>query len=383
MLNLMNSASSAMTAAAQSTPQNYLKEISAGYDSAMSAASSQLALASSSASALYHGPTKGTLEQATDSAGSVYNDSASQISSAIYGTDTPWTEAMVSSASANREAIIARASSHVYGQPPPFTDSVMGQASFYAAQSDASRIHQYEVVQQLFAELISGKEPDFTKSVMRRLQSVYASGVPGAISSDQLPWQYCRHCLKPYEGYCVQYLELCRSVISSVFTPPAALNTVMDDINEQLNAAVDAASVQSYGSTKGTYESATEQVASAFSNVASSVGDAQDAAARAYSHTASILSATIYGTTTGSLESLGSKASEALYGHETGYAEAAQASLTSIADLASKSISEPIYGTPTPNIAAASRSASSVYDSLTSAVSQQAAAVSSAVSSAI
>jgi len=67
-----------------------------------------------------------------------------------------------------------------------------------------------------------------------------------------------------------------------------------------------------------------------------------------------------------------SSASEAVYGHETGYAEAAQSSIGFAAESASKVISEALFGTTTGPVSAA-----------TSAVAEQIEAARDAVSSAL
>jgi len=352
---LRESASSAAGVASQIPGESVLAQMSSAYDSAVAAASSQLDSASSQASQAIYGTEKGSYHQATDAAGSVYTDYASAASSAMYGSETPWTEAMASQASQNWDALISRASDQVYGQPAPFTDSVYSQATAYAAQATQAAAQQYEAVQALFSELVSGREPDFTDSVMLRLQSAYSTGAPAAASGAS--------------SYASEAYASASSAVSAVFTPPATLDTLMAQVNEQLNGAVDATSGQFYGSSKGTYDSATEYAASAYSDAASQVSEA------------------VYGHQTGSVKAGVSAVRN--HGKNTDdskprrYAEDAQSSMQDIASAASRSISEAIYGTPTGTVAAASHSAASVYDSLTSAASAQAAAVSSAVSSAM
>ncbi|WPH04934.1 Hypothetical protein R9X50_00783100 [Acrodontium crateriforme] len=302
------------------------------YDAAVQAAQSQLAAASSQASELFFGSSKGSLEQATDAAVSAYGDAVSAASSAIYGTETPWKEAMVSQASENWEALISQASERVYGAQPAFTDVVVSHADAYAVQVTAFVTGQYEAIEALFSELIVGKEPDFTESVMSRLSSAYATGAADWASSAS--------------SYAGDAYASASSAIEAVFTPPAALDTLMDQVNSQLDAAVSAASEQFYGTSKDYFESATDVVASAYSDASSQV-------------------------------------SEAVYGTQTGYAEAAQASLFGIGASASKVISEALYGTPTGTIEAAQNSAGSIYSSMASAASAQAAAVSSAVNAAL
>ncbi|KAI7597599.1 hypothetical protein KC319_g23175, partial [Hortaea werneckii] len=167
---------------------------------------------------------------------------------------------MASQASQNWEAIIARASKQVYGQPPPFTAVVMSSANAYAAQATDAAAQHYEAVQALLSEVISGREPDFTESVMSRLQSAYSTGAPELASSAS--------------SYASEAYESASSAVESIFTPPAEMHNFMDALNDQLNAAVDAASAQVYGSKKGPVDSATEAAASAYTDAASRASEA-------------------------------------------------------------------------------------------------------------
>lgn len=336
MEKLVSSAShhipNVMGGTGESPSEQALESISSVYNDAIAIASSQLAVASSQASEMFYGSEKGIYGQATEAAASAYTDAVSRVSEAAYGTETPWAEAIASQASGNWEALISRASKQVYGEPPPFTEAVMSQVGVYAAQATSAAQNQFEAVHALFSEIISGKEPDFTESVMSRLRSAYATGAPAMVSSASS---------MASEAYASATAGL-----GSMFTPPASLDSLVAQMQEQLDAAVDAASAQFYGRSEGNIKSVTEAAASVYSDA-------------------------------------GSQVSKAIYGQETGYAQAVQASLSAIGASASSALSEAIYGKSSGKVEAASASAVSVYSSLTSAASVEAASISSAISSAV
>ncbi|KAF2860388.1 hypothetical protein K470DRAFT_276973 [Piedraia hortae CBS 480.64] len=362
----------AMGGSSKPPSQEALDSISSSYSSAVSAASSQLAAASSLASVKLYGTPKGF----GDSASSMYDDAASQASSAIYGSETPWTESVASQASQNWEALISKASEQVYGQPPPMTESLRSQAGVYASQvtgavtshyaaAAAIAAAQYEAVQKLFSEAVSGKEPAFTESVMKRLQDVYYTGAPAVMSSassyaseksssvstfasekSSIASSYASDKYSSASSYADEVYSSASSAVSSVFTPPPKISSIMSDLSQQLDDAVSAASVQVYGTTKGTFESATDAAASAYTDAAS-------------------------------------RASEAIYGTQLGYAEAAQSSIANLGASASKALSEAVYGTETGNVEAASSSAASIYSSLSSAASSSSSAILSSITSAV
>lgn len=279
---------------------------------------------------------------------------ASQASSGIIGSETAWTESAASRASQNWEALIAKASNQVYGAPTPWAESVYSQAGAYAAQATAQAAEQAAAVQALISELVVGKEPDFTESVMARFSSAYFTNLPAAVSSVnsiasenyEAVTSYAGESFEAATDYAADAYASASSVISSVFTPPPAIETILAQVNEQLNDAVESASVAVYGTQKGTVEQASESVASAYASVQS-------------------------------------KASEAIYG-------TAQAShdFAAVASSAHAAISEAIFGTPTPTGYAASASngaaaAASVYSSVASVASEKAANAAAAASSAV
>ncbi|RDI83661.1 hypothetical protein Vi05172_g6203 [Venturia inaequalis] len=296
---LRSEATSAAGITSKSGPELALETASSQYSAALSAASQGLLAASESASSLFYGTSTGNAEY---------------LASAV-GTETPWTEAAASQASANWDALVSKASEQIYGEPTPWHESAYSQVGGYAAQATDAATSQYAAVQALFSELIVGKEPDFTESVMNRLSSAYYTGVADYASSAT--------------SFASDAYASASSVVASVFTPPPTLEAILGSASEQLNAAVDAASAQIYGSEPGVMERA------------SSVASGAQA-----------------------------KASEAIYGTQPSYAEAAQASLVDVAASAQSAISQALYGSPTGTVEGASSSAVSAYSSLSSVVAE-------------
>ncbi|KAF8861357.1 hypothetical protein BDZ45DRAFT_800082 [Acephala macrosclerotiorum] len=258
----------------------------------------------------------------------------SAASSAVIGSETPWTESVASAASENWEALITKASSQIYDVPTPYfvTRRLLSEAREYAAQATDGAISQYSAVQSLISELVSGKEPDFTESVYSRFSSAYYTGAGEMASSAS--------------SYASEAYASASSVVSSVFTPPPTLEAILDSASSRVNDAVIAASVQVYGTEKGSYEEVTSAAASAYSSVQS-------------------------------------VASEKIYGTSTGYVEAAQSSISDAAASAQRAISEAIYGTPTGTSESATNAAGEAYSTAASVIGEQYSAAISKVSEAI
>ncbi|KAH8696034.1 hypothetical protein BGW36DRAFT_320838 [Talaromyces proteolyticus] len=70
------------------------------------------------------------------------------------------------------EDLVSQASEHIYSSPTPFTQQ------FHDQQGS-----RFEAVESYVSELVFGKEPDFTESVMSRLRSAYETPFPEAFSS--------------------------------------------------------------------------------------------------------------------------------------------------------------------------------------------------------
>ncbi|KAF2104635.1 hypothetical protein NA57DRAFT_30080, partial [Rhizodiscina lignyota] len=290
-----------------------------------------LAAASSSASVAFYGSSTGMVESLASAVSENAESVASIASSGVYGRETPWAESVAHQASANWEDLVSRVSNQVY-QTTAWHEAAWSTVGSYGAQvTDAASSH-YSSVSALVSELVAGKEPDFTESVMLRLSSAYATGFG-------IPEMAASASSVASEAY-----ESASSVVASVFTPPATLENVFEAASEQFNSAVAAASIQVYGSEKGTFEKATSAAAEA-------------------------------------AESVASQASDAVYGTQPSYVEQAQSQLDNAASSARDAISVAFYGTPTGTFAAATSAADERYSSLLSAASVSLAAAGSQASS--
>ncbi|KAF2264151.1 hypothetical protein CC78DRAFT_544316 [Lojkania enalia] len=351
----LDSALSAASAQLRSQPTPVLEGARRQYYEAVGLAHARYSEFLDACSTAVYGPHQGTFESvaslASGSAESVVSDMSaspqsigskigevadslsSQISSSLIGTETSWAESAASQASQNWEALIARLSMQVYGAPTPWTESVYSQAGAYGAQATAQVVAQYDAVSALISELVVGKEPDFTESVLSRFSSAYYTGLPDAVQAAS------SYASESYES-ATAYVE---SVVGSVFTPPPAIETILSQASEQIESAMESASIAVYGTPKGKVEEASESVASAYSLIQS-------------------------------------KASEAIYGTQQ-----VQDSFAAIAGSAQAAISEAIYGPPStaPFAASVTSGAESVYSSVSSAASKKAADAASAISSAV
>ncbi|KAF7680399.1 hypothetical protein GT037_002050 [Alternaria burnsii] len=326
-------------------PQQGTIESLASVASASAASAASVVSGSAESAASY---VSGSAQSAVSNAQAAAESAASQISSGVVGSETPWTESVASQASQNWEALIAQASSQVYGQPTPWVESVYSQAGAYGAQATAAAASQYAEVQALISELVIGKEPDFTESVMSRFASAYSTGLPAAMASAQ---SYASEGINAASSYAGDGYEAvteaaadayasASSVVSAVFTPPAMIEDVLSQASASLDLAVESASIALYGTPKGAAEQASESVASAYSSIQSQV-------------------------------------SEKFYGTQS-----AQDSFSSAAVSAQAAISAAIFGTPTAAdyVASATSGAGGVYSSISSAASANTEYVASAVS---
>lgn len=250
---------------------------------------------------------------------------------------TPWADSVASAASSNWEALVTKASSEIYGQPTPdfVTRNLLSEAGQYAAFVADNAASQYSAVQSLVGELVAGKEPDFAQSAFSRLSSAYVAGAAEANSYAS--------------SYASDAYASATSALNTIFTPPPAIEAIIEAAQSRFNEAVEAASIQIYGTPKGAYEQATSSVASAYSSVQSAL-------------------------------------SEKVYGTKKGYAEVAQSSIAEAAASASRAISEAIYGkkpTPTGAYMSATSVANEAYSTASSYLDDSYSKVSSRLSSAI
>lgn len=275
------SASSMISAVDDGRSQSIIDDASSRYHAALSAASSSLSLASASAS------------------------------SAIYGT-TPGAMAVLSShASENWELLVSKASEQIYGTPAPYLQQVVGN------------VPQLEAVHAIVSELLVGKQPSFTESVLSKLRVAYETPYPAAAVSAA-------------SSYASEAYEAVSSASGAFVSDIPSVEDIVQQANDQLHAAVEAASVGIYGTPKGSFEQAT------------------DAAADAYSTASAQISGAIYGKepsyidiAKGNIEQIQSRASAAIYGEEPGAVEIATSRLAAavesaqaqLADLASSASS--------------------------------------------
>lgn len=239
-------------AEARSTYTAYLDNASSKYSMMSEAAVSVAAAQSTNADSALKG-LKEQLADAAEVAQSKLSEASASFSSALSAqtTDQPIVESVSSRASENWEALVSRASEQVYGAPLPFTQAAYTRASELTSQATEVAVAHWDSVSALFSELIVGKEPDFTESVYSRLQSAYATGAPALVSSAS---SIATAGASSASSFASDAFESVASVVQAVFVPPTEVPGILEQVTEQLNAAVAAASEQAYGTTKGTYE---------------------------------------------------------------------------------------------------------------------------------
>ncbi|KAJ6014907.1 hypothetical protein N7540_009498 [Penicillium herquei] len=270
-----------MASSADDGVQGLVDDASSRYHAALSAASASLSLASKSASSVLYGTTPGPLES------------------------------LSSQASENWESLVSKASEQIYGTPAPYLEQLQ------------SRLPQFEAVQDVVSELLIGKEPSFTESILSKLRVAYETPYPAAALSSA-------------SSYVSETCESASSVADSYASSIPSLEDVMQDANDQLNAAVEAAA--------DAYASASAHVSSAVHGKESGYVDV------AKEH----------------IQEIQSKASAAIYGEEPGAVESATSRLAAavedaqsqLADLASSagSIASEAAGTAASHVAEATDS---------------------------
>ncbi|KAG9505259.1 hypothetical protein J7337_002225 [Fusarium musae] len=222
-----------------SAPEKYYEQAKMNYYAGLGAAQDRysrfLAGASSALSSLTATPTPTDLagsassvasvaresaasaaQAAGEAAGSVYSAAGDTVKSAAQAVDDS-ISSVVDAANEQISAaglaigdswnnIVEQISGQVYGEPTQIAwyEHVWGDASSYAAKAtdaaadkasiaseaaaasavtaSAEALRQYESVSELVSELISGKEPSFTESVLARFQRAYATAAANAES---------------------------------------------------------------------------------------------------------------------------------------------------------------------------------------------------------
>ncbi|KAL9112547.1 MAG: hypothetical protein Q9227_003118 [Pyrenula ochraceoflavens] len=352
------SAYSAASEAVYGTPtaayQSLVANARTQYDSASSRASANLAAALDTASSVVGATTKSPMQEMIEQASSQYemaisaaseslSAASSAASSAAYGAPQGTVESLSSQASANWQTLMSKASEQIYGGPTPWSDSIVSQAGEYPSQVTDAAISQYSAMSALMSELVYGKEPDFTESVMNRFTSAYNGGYHVSIASSAA-------------SYASGAYATASSAMSTYFTPPPTVESILDSAAGRLNAAVEAASNQIYGTPKGTLEQATSAAAESLSSASSMVAE--------------------------NVENARSKASGAVYGTQTGYAEAASSSISEAMASAMEAINAAFSGTSTGTADSVTSAASNAYASASSIISENVDAAGSVVSDA-
>ncbi|KAJ5591568.1 uncharacterized protein N7459_001937 [Penicillium hispanicum] len=296
--------------------QDLVDEAGSQYEQVSSLASASLAAVVASASSMASAVDDGKSQSIIDDAFSKYNAALSaassslsmasaSASSALYGTTTGHLEALSSQASENWENLVAKASEQVYGTPAPYLEQVM-----------QGQIQRFGAIQAIVSELLVGKQPPFTESVMSKLREVYET-------------PYATAAFASASSYAGEAFQSASSAADAIITAIPSADDVMKNANDQLGAAVEAASIGIYGTPKGPYERAT------------------DAAADAYSTASVQVSSAIYGKESSYIDvaqdaiaEIQSKASAAIYGGEPGVVESANSRLAAAVESAQSRLAD-------------------------------------------
>lgn len=304
-----------------STPgtfHGFIEDARSGYSQASSLASASLAAVVSSASSAASPTDSGKAQRIIDDASSRYNAAISAASaslsmasasgsSTIYGTPTGEVDALASKASENWEGLVSKASEQVYDTQAAYTQQVLEHIT-----------PKYQAVEELVSELLVGKEPDFTDKVIDRLHSIYETPYPASALSSASSYA--------------------SDAYDSAVTNLPSIEDILETANKNFDNAVEAASVQIYGTPKGTVEQATSAAGSAFASASNQV-------------------------------------SGMVYGQEPGYLDIARGAIDGAFSSADSAISNAVYASPTPSSAV-----EAAYDSVTSAAKAQQEALESATS---
>lgn len=323
--------------------QDLVEQAGSQYSHASSLASASLAAVIASASSMASSADNGKAQSIVDDASSRYHAALSaasaslslasvSASSAIYGTTPGPLESISSQASENWESLISKASEQIYGTPAPYLQQIADR-----------QISRFEAIQDIVSELLVGKQPTFTESVMSRLRVAYETPYPAAAVSSA-------------SSYLSEAYETASSVANAYVTDAPSAEEIIQNAKDQANAVVEAARAGIYGTRKGRYEQAT------------------DAAAEAISTASAQISGAIYGKEPGyidvansAIQDIQSKASAAIYGEQPGVAESASIGLAAAVESAQSQLAE--LAASASNMASeAAETAASQVDNATSSI---------------
>ncbi|TGZ77111.1 hypothetical protein EX30DRAFT_398787 [Ascodesmis nigricans] len=307
----------------------------ATYESALADANRQLESAKSAASIKVYGTPQPATESllsvanekyssALSSAQASYNDWASEASIKIYGTPTPAYQfvanrasssladtassasLLAADASLSAESAASAASEFLFGPPPPSgitasASSLAADASSSAASAasaaSASLQQRYDDLQSLFAELLHGKEPSYTESVISRFNAaVYGTPTPvwrqatNSLSSSYTEATNLAASLPPAVEAVIDDVRI--KIRELIYGPEKSqTEKIIAQIRETREAAIRKAKEAVYGPEKGTVEKATstvvetvmevtEEMERVFENAKRRIGEAAEEAER-------------------------------------------------------------------------------------------------------
>jgi hypothetical protein len=303
--------------------RNFVEQAGSQYEQASSLASASLAAVVASASSMISAVDDGRSQSIIDDASSRYQAALSaassslslasaSASSAIYGTTPGAMEALSSHASENWELLVSKASEQIYGTPAPYLQQVVD-----------NHVPQLEAVHAIVSELLVGKQPSFTESVLSKLRVAYETPYPTAAVSAA-------------SSYANEAYKAVSSATDAIVSDIPSVEDIIQQANDQLHAAVEAASVGIYGTPKGSFEQATGAAADAYSTASAQISGAVYGKEPSYIDIAK-----------DNIEQIQSRASAAIYGEEPGVVELATSRLAAavesaqaqLADLASSASS--------------------------------------------
>lgn len=330
--------------------QDLIAEAGSQYEHASSLASANLAAVAASASSVISSADEGKAQSVMDDASSRYHAALSaasaslslasaSASAAIYGTTPGPLESLSSQAFENWESLISKASEQIYGTPAPYLQQVVDRQT-----------SQFEAVQEIVSELLVGKQPSFTESVMSKLRDAYETPYPAAAVSSA-------------SSYVHDAYVAASSAANAYVTGVPSVEDAMQNANDQLSAAVEAASIGIYGTPRGHYERAT------------------DAAAEGFSTASARISGAVYGKEPGyidvaknNIEEIQSKASAAIYGEEPGAVESATSRLAAAVESAQSQLAD-LASSASSVASEAAETAASHVDDATSTITAAASSV--------
>lgn len=303
--------------------QDIIDQAGSQYSQASSLASASLAAVVASASSVISSADDGKSQAIIDDASSRYHAALSaassslsiasvSASSALYGTTPGALESLSSQASENWEALVSKASEQIYGTPEPYLQRVV-----------PDNLPQFDAVKDVISELLVGKQPSFTESVLSKLRVAYETPYPAAAVSSA-------------SSYVSEAYETASSVAQAYVTDVPSVEDVVEQANEQLS-------------------------------------DAVQAAANAYSTASVHVSEAVYGKESGyidvakdAIEDIQSKASSAIYGEETGAVESATSRLAAAVEHAQSQVADLAASASSAGSEAAETVASHVEDATSS-----------------